>query len=470
MPSSVWVLSRDSEAGRHCLSVVSGVGSAPARLVSNVNDIAEITGGSGNQILFVDRALPGAELARLTASGVNWQLITFGRGRADSAELQAVESISAHQLRHPLTDKDVKRLLNKVNKTAVTATKTASSRSTHLYRGLVGRSESIRKLRDLIETVSKSRANILISGETGTGKEIVARNIHYYSDNGNGPFVAVNCAAIPPDLLESELFGHKKGAFTGALSNREGRFSMAADGTLFLDEIGDMTPSLQAKLLRVLEERIIYPVGSNTPVRMTARLVAATHRDLEQRVQDGSFREDLYYRLNVVPVSVPPLRDRKSDIGELAKELSCRLKREQGVGIELTPDAIQCLKLHNWPGNVRELSNLIERLAAVNPNGVADVGDLPRRFRAAHLAQVDPDEVPKVLSHSLEVHPLPEDGIDLRCYLRDTEEMLIRKALDHSGGAVTQAANLLHMRRTTLSEKIKRFGLASTRNERASNQ
>jgi sigma-54 specific flagellar transcriptional regulator A len=313
----------------------------------------------------------------------------------------------------------------------------------------------------LIQKIAPSRANILISGETGSGKEIVARNIHYHSDQGDGPFVPINCSAIPADLLESELFGHKKGAFTGATSDRDGRFMFATDGTLFLDEIGDMSPALQVKMLRVLEERIIYRVGCNKAIPMTARLVAATHRDLEQAVRDGTFREDLYYRLNVVPLTVPSLRERKEDIPQLFAELSHRLKREQGLSVELTPRAATCLQSHDWPGNVRELANLVERLAVIHPNGTADVADLPDKYRVATASGSDGALDPQAqLQHGAMPQVLPIGGIHLKDHLKSIESSLIQQALDLSNGTMTQAAALLHVGRTTLTEKVKRLGLS----------
>lgn len=264
----------------------------------------------------------------------------------------------------------------------------------------------------------------------------------------------------PPELLESELFGHKKGAFTGATTNRDGRFAFAAGGTLFLDEIGDMSASLQVKMLRVLEERVIYPVGCNESIPMSARLVAATHRNLESSVEDGTFREDLYYRLNVIPVRVPPLRQRKGDIAQLVEELGHRLQREQGLTVELTPAAIVRLETHDWPGNVRELANLVERLAVSHPNGTADVADLPNKYRAVgESASSDPGRYDTDFDHTSTTIVLPADGIDLKDYLKSTEADLIRQALDLSNGTVTKAAELLHVGRTTLAEKVRRLGL-----------
>ena len=329
-----------------------------------------------------------------------------------------------------------------------------------LYRGLVGDSAAIGRLRNLIGKIAASRSNVLILGETGSGKEIVARNIHYRSPQNAGRFVPINCAAIPPDLLESELFGHKKGAFTGAMNDRDGRFMFASGGTLFLDEIGDMSPSLQVKMLRVLEERVIYRVGCNDPVPMTARLIAATHRDLEQSVAEGSFREDLFYRLNVVPISVPALRERKDDLALLASELGHRLQREQGVTVNLTPAAVNSLQVHDWPGNVRELANLIERLAVIHPNGTVDVADLPGKYRFPLPSKGGNISLAENLSPGLSPVCLPEGGLNLKNYLRTTEAALIREALEHSDGTMTNAASLLQIGRTTLTDKVKRLGLS----------
>lgn len=329
-----------------------------------------------------------------------------------------------------------------------------------LYRGLVGDSLAICRLRDMILKIAPSRSNVMITGETGTGKEIVARNIHYLSKQRDARFVPINCSAIPPDLLESELFGHKKGAFTGATADRDGRFTFAADGTLFLDEIGDMSPALQVKMLRVLEERVIYRVGCNKPIPMTARLVAATHRDLEKSVEDGTFREDLYYRLNVVPLAVPALRERKEDIGLLVEELGHRLKREHGLTVSLTAAAIEKLVAHDWPGNVRELANLVERLAVIQPNGSADVADLPGKYRNTVASGTEITfDTQDLLSPEFAPQFLSNGGINLRDYLKSTEAALIRQALSHSNGTVTQAASLLQIGRTTLAEKVKRLGL-----------
>jgi len=320
-------------------------------------------------------------------------------------------------------------------------------------------------VRKLIEKVADTEANVLILGDSGTGKEVVARNLHYYSSRRDRPFVPVNCGAIPPDLLESELFGHEKGSFTGAISARQGRFELAEGGTLFLDEIGDMPLPMQVKILRVLQERIYERVGSNRPLKADVRVVAATHRDLEQEIREGRFREDLYYRLNVFPIEMPALRDRSEDIGLLVKELITRMEHEQRGSVRLTNGAITALTEYSWPGNVRELSNLMERLIIMYPYGVVDVRDLPEKFRGPvseetnYVGEHSGEFVLPVDSDPGDAVRLPREGLDLKEHLNQLEYSLIKQALDEADGIVAHAAKRLAMRRTTLVEKMRKFGL-----------
>jgi sigma-54 specific flagellar transcriptional regulator A len=309
---------------------------------------------------------------------------------------------------------------------------------------------------------------VLILGESGTGKEVIARALHLCSARREKPFVPVNCGAIPGELLESELFGHEKGAFTGALNSRQGRFELAEGGTLFLDEIGDMPLPMQVKLLRVLQERSFERVGSNKTIQCDVRIVAATHRDLEEEIRHARFREDLYYRLNVFPIEVPALRERPADIPSLVEELIRRIEAGKRSAARLTPAALGALKRHPWPGNVRELANLVERLAILYPGSVVDVADLPDKFQQyaegglpepaedAELPFV-PDAPPGALP-SLDVR-LPEEGLDLKEHMGQIECRLIQQALDACDGVVAHAANLLQMRRTTLVEKLRKYGL-----------
>ena len=335
-------------------------------------------------------------------------------------------------------------------------------RSPELFRSLVGNSRSIRHVRKLVEQVANSDATVLILGESGTGKEVVSRNLHYHSARRNKPFVPINCGAIPAELLESELFGHEKGAFTGALTARQGRFELAEGGSLFLDEIGDMSLHMQVKLLRVLQERVFERVGSNKPISTNVRIIAATHRNLEEQIKSGQFREDLYYRLNVFPIEMPPLRARKEDIPLLVNELITRMEHEKRGSVRLTPQAVMALCDYHWPGNVRELANLIERLVIMFPFGIVDAHDLPEKFRAdkGDMVRTTPVDVELDMSYDPWATPrLPREGLDLKEHINNLEYNLIKQALDDAGGIVAHAANRLKLRRTTLVEKMRKYGL-----------
>jgi len=328
---------------------------------------------------------------------------------------------------------------------------------------LVGISPQVQRVRTLISQVAPSDANVLILGESGTGKELVARSIHRESPRAARPFVPVNCGAIPADLLESELFGHEKGAFTGAISTRAGRFELAEGGTLFLDEIGDMSPHMQVKLLRVLQERSFERVGSNKTRYTDVRIIAATHRDLESEIADGRFREDLFYRLEEFPIIMPPLRDRIEDLGLLVKTLVSRLENERGA-VHIGKPVVDALRRYHWPGNVRELSNTVERLRVLHRGGVAEASSLPDKILRAGAPAVDAlggadDTSPAGRAGGVQ---LPEDGLDLKEYLAGIELYMIREALDRSGGVVAQAAKLLGLGRTTLVEKMRKYSLQDT--------
>ena len=331
-------------------------------------------------------------------------------------------------------------------------------RSVELFRSLGGASSAVAQVRDLIERVAPSEATELILGASGTGTDVVARNIHYLSPRRKGPFVPINCGAIPDSLLESELFGHEKGAFTGAFTSRRGRFELAENGTLFLDEIGDMPLPMQVKLLRVLQERTCERLGSTKSISVNARIVAATHRDLEHLISTGGFREDLYYRLNVFPIEVPPLSERIEDLPVLVDDLAARIEAEQGVRPRLSAATLRWLGAYKWPGNVRELANLMERLAILYPDRVVEVKDLPAKFRAGGGEDKPPAPADTAVSVPAAVD-LPADGIDLKQYLIDQESHLIRAALEQANGVVAHAASLLKMRRTTLVEKMRKYGI-----------
>jgi sigma-54 specific flagellar transcriptional regulator A len=365
-----------------------------------------------------------------------------------------------------------------------------------------GSSEAIRQVNRLIRQVAAFDSNVLILGESGTGKEVVARAIHESSQRRARPFVPINCGAIPAELLESELFGHEKGAFTGALSARKGRFEVAEGGTIFLDEIGDMNPTMQVKLLRVLQERMYERVGSCLPQRCDVRILAATHCDLEQAIVKGSFREDLFYRLNVVPIEMPPLRERGEDLPLLIADLAERIRATGRPRVQFTPPALEALQIYRWPGNVRELGNLIERLSIQCQTRAVGIADLPPRYRPADWTpEVQPSgemllaSVPaaSLLAPALEalvataeaavgdgdleldtgieaIEPQYADalltqippGFDLRQYLESLEQRLIVRAMESSGGTVAQAARVLGLRRTTLVEKLRKYAMGGS--------
>jgi transcriptional regulator with PAS, ATPase and Fis domain len=317
----------------------------------------------------------------------------------------------------------------------------------------------MRALFEMIEKVAEDAdSTVLIRGESGTGKELVARAIHAFSGRKGRNFVPVNCAAIPDELLESELFGHLKGAFTGAASAKMGRFQFADGGTIFLDEIGDMKPSLQAKLLRVLQEKTFEPVGGLKPVPVDVRIVAATHRNLEQMVAEGRFREDLFYRLNVIPLTIPPLRERKEDIPLLIENFVRVYNRNRKYRLRgFEAGAVAALMKYAWPGNVRELENLVQRLVIMHGGGSIDIADLPEKYAPQALDSAENEE-----DRGEGFDPAPEwspAGVDFNALVDEFESRLILQALNISSGNKKEAARLLKLNRTTLLDKIKKKGL-----------
>ena len=342
-------------------------------------------------------------------------------------------------------------------------------------RCLVGSSEAMGRVRELVRQVSRHDTSVLILGESGTGKEIVARTIHDSSPRRDKPFIAINCGAIPPDLLESELFGHEKGAFTGAISTRKGRFELAEGGTLFLDEIGDMSLPMQVKLLRVLQERVFERVGGNRSMESDVRIVAATHRNLEEDiVKGGTFREDLFYRIAVFPIEMPSLRERIGDLGELVEEFTQRLQRRGVETAILGNEVLRTLARHAWPGNVRELGNLVERLSVMFPGRSVHGENLPVRYRIAQTCEGvlatstssgEATELPPIRvtdtsdAEPLRMPDLASGTVDLKEHLAEIEIALIRQAMALTDNVVAQAAKILNLQRTTLVEKLRKYGL-----------
>lgn len=350
------------------------------------------------------------------------------------------------------------------------------------FEGLVGDSPAMQKLYEMIEKIADTESTVLITGESGTGKEMIAKTIHYSSSRSEAPFIPVNCAAIPKDLLESELFGHEKGAFTGALNTRIGRFELANKGTLFLDEVGELAPHLQVKLLRVLQEREFERVGGLKTIKVDVRILAATNRDLEKAVKEGRFREDLFYRLNVIPLTIPPLRERKEDIPLLLDHFTHEFARKRKrQPLRFSKGAMDALLSYDWPGNVRELRNLVERLTILVNSDVVEVSDLPEKFHNQPILSGSlspgnglsemPDNKPLIPVTHIHSEPvelngsqiidIPDGGIDLNQLIDDLERRLILKALEKAGGVKSRAAGLLKLNRTTLIEKMKKMGIMS---------
>jgi len=322
-------------------------------------------------------------------------------------------------------------------------------RRKYRFENLIGTSEAMQQVYTLIEKVADSDSTVLIYGESGTGKELVARTIHYNSPRRNRPLIPVNCGAIPEDLLESEMFGHERGAFTGATAMRMGRFELADGGTIFLDEIGDMSPSLQVKLLRVLQEKSFERVGGTKTIRVDVRILAATNQDLEKAVAERRFREDLYYRLNVIPIHIPPLRERKEDIPLLVDHFLRQFTSQKRRDVDgISPEVIQILMEYPWPGNVRELENLIERLVILKGKGTIVPEDLPEKYLTR----------PRRMGSAPEIQ-IPDEGIDFDAAVEAFENALIIQALQKAGGVKNKAAQYLRLNRTTLVEKIKRKNL-----------
>ncbi len=379
-------------------------------------------------------------------------IILTGHGTIESA-VRATQHGAFHFITKPFNMDEINSLVDKALSHKKLQQENQQLRSElskkRQYEQIIGTSESIQACLRMVERVSDSDSTVLVTGESGTGKELIAKAIHAQSPRSSQPFVAINCGAIPSELLESELFGHIKGAFTGAISNRVGRFEMADGGTIFLDEIGDLQPALQVKLLRVLQERSFEPVGSTKSVQVNVRVVAATNKNLEDEVNRGNFREDLFYRLNVIPIGLPALRERKSDIPLLFAhfiEIFNRNKGRQLLGF--SAEALEALVQYPWPGNIRELENLVERLSILKGQGQIEMMDLPIKYRGG--------------THSSRSHNLmdiPDQGLDFNTAVDQFENQLILRALEKTGWNRNQAALLLRLNRTTLVEKIKKKGL-----------
>jgi DNA-binding NtrC family response regulator len=428
---------------------------------------------SGFDLVLTDWRMPGADgfavlaAVRERSPGTPAIMLTAQGGIAQA--VAAIKAGASDFLGKPFHPSEIEDVVNRA--LAAKSGEKEQKRGRRPQASILGESAALRQVLDTVGRVAPTDATVLVTGETGTGKEVVARLLHNASGRAGFPFVAVDCGSIPENLIESELFGHSRGAFTGANEKRVGKFAQADGGTVFLDEVGELPLAMQAKLLRVLQEREVTPLGESTPIRIDVRVVAATNRDLAAMAQEGTFRSDLYYRLEVVPIEMPALRKRPDDVPILAQHFLDSTSRRLGRPLKLTPEAMAVLQAHRWPGNVRELENLIERLAVLARGEVIGIEDLPATVRNAAAAASAAAEAERAVSGAAAAAAaavsaaapaatgrgaLPTQGIDLARTLEDVEDQMIREALRRSGGNKAQAAKLLGINRTTLVEKLKR--------------
>lgn len=415
-------------------------------------------------VVLMDVSMPGIggltaleELIKLDAEAVVLMITAYAT--FDTA-ISAWEKGAVGVIRKPFQNEQIlalvaKGIKNRKKEEERRSLRQAMSRSV-TREGFIGRSEAMESIFRLVDRVAPARSTVLITGESGTGKELVAKAIHEASPRANAPFVVVNCSNIPSELLESELFGHTKGAFTGAVAAKKGLFEVADGGTIFLDEIGDLRPETQVKLLRVIQEREFIPVGDTSPIKVDVRIVAATNIDLKEAVRNGQFREDLYFRLSVVPIELPPLRERREDILPLAKFFIRKYSEENGreISENLSPEVLSLLENYNYPGNVRELENIIERAVVIAPDNEITVDCLRPEVRDPQLALKLSDSTGGI-SADTDI----AKGISFYDEVRKYEIDLIRRALKQTGGHQLRAARLLGLNATTLNSKIKSYNI-----------
>jgi DNA-binding NtrC family response regulator len=407
-------------------------------------------------VVITDLRMPGVDgLAVLDAAVKRYPgiivIVITGYGTVKDA-VGAIKRGATDFIAKPFQFEELKHVLRKALEQRRLAQENAYLRAQLEQRysvgGILGRSRPMQALFQVLDTVAPSSSTVLVNGETGTGKEVVARAIHQMSPRRSQRFVAINCSAIPETLLEAELFGHARGAFTGAVGMRQGRLEQAHKGTLFLDEIGTMSPAIQAKLLRALQEREFERLGESQTIKVDVRVIAATNSDLAAMVKAGTFREDLFYRLNVITIALPPLRERRDDIPLLVQHFTTKFSAERPghEPMQFSQGAVRQLMAYDWPGNVRQLENAVERAVALSGGrALLDVADLPREVQTASAAPVAPSVV------------FPEGGMQLVDYLATLERSLIQQSLDRTGGNRHKAAALLGLKRTTLVEKLKRL-------------
>jgi len=448
-----------AEDDENLLDLLGTVFSRPDILLRTArtgDEAIALLGQVDTDVVLTDLVMPGRDglevLKYALRNGPDCEVILMtGHGTVENA-VQAMKLGAFHYITKPFRTEEVVHLVERASELARMRKENLRLRNQAIdrygFENLVGVSDPIREVFSLVSKVASSDSTVLILGESGTGKELIARAIHFNSRRANRPLVPVNCSAIPPDLLESELFGHVRGAFTGAHTTKPGLFETAHRGTIFLDEIAEMGPHLQAKILRVLQEQSFTPVGGTRTVQIDVRVLAATNRDLEREIEQGRFRQDLFFRLNVIPVRLPPLRDRVEDIPLLADHFVRIYSAESGRTVQgFSPEAMEILRRYRWPGNVRELENLVERLVLLTRTGWFAPDDLPGKMRREQDV-VEPEEI-----------DLRSGPIDFRRERESFEDRLIRKALRIAGGNRNRAAELLGLKRTTFLEMLKRKGL-----------
>ncbi len=409
-------------------------------------------------IVFVDLRMPGADglevLKVLKSVSPDSEAVIITAYGTISTATQALRAGAYDYITKPFHVEEIKLIVEKIIELKLLQQENINLRRRiqeyYGFPNIIGKSRSMQEIFHIIRSVADTETTVLIMGESGTGKELIAKAIHYNSPCHKNPMVTVNCAAIPEELLESELFGHAKGAFTGASSTQIGKFEAAHGGTVFLDEIGDMSPRLQAKILRILEEREFEPLGSTKTIKVDVRILAATNKDLEEEVKRGRFRQDLFYRLHVVPVILPPLRERIDDLPHLIRHFVATYNKKAGTRVGgFSPQAIEELTHYPWHGNVRELENLIEQMLVMYQQGIIGVDELPPRYRTDQPAASRETATPLWNG----------DKTDLNKVIASVESDLIKEALSRSGGVKSQAAELLSIKRTTLLEKMRKYNI-----------
>jgi len=446
----------DDKGTRESLSEILNLDGYHTEIAENGQKAIKLLGEKEYDVILTDLKMPMADgldvLKYVKRSNSITEVILFtGFGTIKNA-VEAMKAGAYDYILKPLQIEEMKIVIQKALEhkrlKAENVLLRKQLKTKYKFENLLGNHEKMLEIFKLIETVADSDSTVLVYGESGTGKELVAKAIHYNSNRQDRPLIPVNCGAIPEDLLESELFGHEKGSFTGAIATRKGRFELASGGTIFLDEIGEMSPALQVKILRVLQEQEFERIGGSKSIRVNVRVIAATNKNLEEQVSNKTFREDLFYRLNVIPIDIPPLRERTSDVPLLAYHFLEKFNKEKKRNIEeFSPECMKILMNYHWPGNVREVENLMERLVILKGKGTIVPEDLPEKLLAARQGSL----VPKI--------EIPEAGICFKSLVSEFEKKLIIQALDKSNWIKNKAAKLLNLNRTTLVEKIKKIDI-----------